>query len=394
MSQKQSRGTRRIQALTKYVSGGGCFNIIPPNTARDGIEIAPTVRALQRMHRRGELSARTEERLEAIPGWTWERPKDHRHKGDSAATVRAVKEYVDRGGDCARIPTDVVIDSVKVSRAASSLRARYHRGELTTEVVATLEALRGWWWGSGESQQPPEYGKSVGRRPESEVFLLLDRYVERRGHAWVPRYHVEDGFRLGSWLHLQRRLHRRGRVPLARARRLEALRGWSWEPTTDRAAAKRQLSTPSGTLRALQRHVASGGKPAVDAEVLWNGVPLLPALNDVRRLHAIGLLPLRLVRGFEAITGWDWTPADRVGICLTALRGFVAREGHSCVPRRHREGDLALGRWVCKVRERYRAGTLPDVLAHLLSSMPGWRWSVRPPAAEFPRDQVTGPSAL
>lgn len=58
MSQIQSRGTRTIQALTTYASGGGRFDVIPPNTAHDGIEIAPTVRALQGMHRRGELSAR------------------------------------------------------------------------------------------------------------------------------------------------------------------------------------------------------------------------------------------------------------------------------------------------------------------------------------------------
>lgn len=95
------------------------------------------------------------------------------------------------------------------------------------------------------------------------------------------------------------------------------------------------------------------------------------------------------MRGFEAIDGWDWTPADRVGICLTALRAFVARERHSCVPRTHREGDLALGRWVAKVRERYRAGTLPDVLTQLLSSMPGWRWSFRSEAADEGRGERT-----
>ena len=395
MSQKESRGLRTITALTGYASAGGRFDVIPPNTAHDGVEIATAVRALQGAHRRGELSERTRALLASIQGWTWERPKDHRHKGDSAATVLAVKAYSDRGGDCARIPSDAVIDSIRVCRAASNLRARYRRGELTADVVATLESLPGWRWSAsrGASHQSPEYGRSVGRRPHSEVFLLLERYVERHGHAWVPRYHVEDGFRLGSWLQLQRRLHRRGRVPVARARRLEALAGWSWEPTTDRAAAKRQLSTPSGTLQALQRHVASGGRPVLDLQVLWKGVPLLPALDEVRRLHALDLLPLRLVRGFEAIDGWDWTPADRVGLCLTALRGFVAREGHACVPRTHVEGDLALGRWVSKVRERYRAGTLPDVLAQVVSSLPGWRWSFRPPAPEEGLGELPAPRA-
>lgn len=378
MSQK----SRTIRALTAYATGGGSFDAIPPTASDDGVEIGRAVRILQAMHRRGTLSDRTRQRLEAIPGWTWDRPKDHRYKGDSAATVLAVRAYAEGGGDCARIPWDLVIDSIKVSRAASYLRARYHRGELTADVVATLEALPGWSWRAapGESQQSPEYGRAAGRRPHSEVFLLLERYVERHGHAWVPRYHVEDGFRLGSWLQLQRRLHRRGRVPIARVRRLEALRGWSWDPTADRAAAKMLLSSPAGTLEALQRHMATGGRPVLDPEVLWNGVPLLPALNEVRRLHALNQLPPPVVQGFEAIDGWDWTPADRVGLCLTALRRFVAREGHACVPRRYCDGDLALGRWVCKARERYHAGTLPEILVQLLGSIPGWRWSFRSPA--------------
>jgi hypothetical protein len=379
MPANQPRVMRTIRALAAYAAGGGRFDVILPDTAQDGIDIGPAVRALQARRRAGRLSAATAEHLAAIPGWSWDPPKDHRRKGEAAATIRALKSFAEGGGNCGRIPPDLVIDSVRVSRAASDLRARYHRGELTSAATRALESLRGWIWraGPGDSPQSPEYGRAAGRRPHSEVFRLLEQFAERYGHTWVPRYHVADGFRLGSWVSLQRRLHRRGRVPTARAQRLEALPGWTWDPTTDRAGAKRQLATPAGTLLALRQHVASGGKFPIDAATVWRGMPLLPTLNEVRRLHALGLLPLRLVRGFDALEGWDWMPADRVGICLTALRGFVAREGHSCVPRSHREGELALGRWVAKVRERYRAGSLAPALAKSLASLPGWRWSFR-----------------
>ena len=36
-------------------------------------------------------------------------------------------------------------------------------------------------------------------------YALLQRFVEREGHANVPATHVEDGERLGQWLHTQRK---------------------------------------------------------------------------------------------------------------------------------------------------------------------------------------------
>ena len=36
-------------------------------------------------------------------------------------------------------------------------------------------------------------------------YALLQRFVEREGHANVPRKHVEDGEQLGQWLGTQRR---------------------------------------------------------------------------------------------------------------------------------------------------------------------------------------------
>ena len=41
-------------------------------------------------------------------------------------------------------------------------------------------------------------------------FGLLQRFVEREGHAGVPVAHLEDGYPVGNWVNNQRAAHRRG----------------------------------------------------------------------------------------------------------------------------------------------------------------------------------------
>lgn len=390
---------RALRAIVSYANDGGRFDTIPPRAARDGVAIGAAVRLYQHARRRGTIGSQTANALAALPGWQWEAPTDHRRKGVAAATISAIRAHVARGGVCSAIPGDLEIDGVNLRYAVGYVRCRYHRRELRDDAISALEALPGWAWGrQGVSvSASPDYGRAGGRRPHPEVLSLLLRFVARHGHCWVPRYHVEEGFRLGSWVHVQRLHYRKGRLREPRIRELEQLPGWTWNPTAEREEAARQLSTPGGTLLALLDYVSTAvpGGPSSAADVhdetMWSGVPLRPALDEVRRLHALRLLPRLLVRRFEAVPGWDWTPTDRVGRYLTALRSFVAREGHSLVPRRHTEGEIELGRWVSKARERYHAGRISSAEIAVLEALPGWLWRVRLPTA---RGSTANPSVV
>ena len=82
------------------------------------------------------------------------------------------------------------------------------------ERVARLDALSGWAWELRQYDAAWEEG-----------FAHLKQYVEAHDDARVlGSFKTEDGYRLGQWIHVQRR----NRVTLAaeRVARLEALSGW------------------------------------------------------------------------------------------------------------------------------------------------------------------------
>ena len=63
---------------------------------------------------------------------------------------------------------------------------------------------------------------------------------------------------------------------------------------------------------------------------------------------------------------------------FAALQGFVEREGHAQVPRKHREGDHNLGDWVTTQRFRlFRKGKLDPKRQARLEAVPGWTWEVK-----------------
>ncbi|MFC1662488.1 Helicase associated domain protein, partial [Gemmatimonadota bacterium] len=64
-------------------------------------------------------------------------------------------------------------------------------------------------------------------------FGVLQRFVEREGHAGAPANHVEDGFKIGRWVDNRRTDYRKGKLNPERVAALEAFPGWSWHPKED-----------------------------------------------------------------------------------------------------------------------------------------------------------------
>lgn len=79
---------------------------------------------------------------------------------------------------------------------------------------------------------------------------------------------------------------------------------------------------------------------------------------------------------------------------LTALEQFREREGNCRVPALHIENvagtDIKLGSFVGYVRQRRKAGKLPQYRIEELERVPGWEWGpLRPgPSSNNPRNAL------
>jgi hypothetical protein len=75
-------------------------------------------------------------------------------------------------------------------------------------------------------------------------FGMLQQFVERNGHARVPRSYTVDGYPLGVWVGAQRQFHRKRRLEADREHRLKGLTGWTWDARADNG---RRVSVDSRT---------------------------------------------------------------------------------------------------------------------------------------------------
>jgi Helicase associated domain len=79
----------------------------------------------------------------------------------------------------------------------------------------------------------------VGRWEEG--FSRLHEYVPHHGDARVPVSYVVDGYRLGEWVHQQRKNYKNGILDADRQQRLQELPGWTWDASADRGLSLMRL---------------------------------------------------------------------------------------------------------------------------------------------------------
>ena len=86
------------------------------------------------------------------------------------------------------------------------------------------------------------------------------------------------------------------------------------------------------------------------------------------------------------------TNEERWSQYLSALNAYATREGHARVPASHVEhldgSPVNLGAWVGYIRQRKRAGLLPQSRVAAIDAVPGWEWGpLRPgPTADAERN--------
>ena len=183
---------------------------VPAKAVIDGVHLGSWIANQRTAYHKSRLTPEQVERLERLPGWTWDAQKEG---WDQA--LAALARYAARTGS-AEPPKSHVEDGIRIGWWIGTQRQAYKKGALSPERIAGLEALPGWAW------SPLDAAWENG-------FSQLSTYAKRTGTARVPvAYTTETGFPLGQWAATQRRRQTLGKLTAQRAMRLDSLSGWSW----------------------------------------------------------------------------------------------------------------------------------------------------------------------
>jgi superfamily II DNA or RNA helicase len=205
----------------------------------------------------------------------------------------------------------------------------------------------------------------VAKTTESWMFWygLLQMFVNEHGHCRVPPKHkTGDGYRVGSWVSIQRMA--KDRIKPDRRQRLEALPGWSWAVHSDRW---------EDGFSYLKEFAEREGHCRVPIGYRTDDGYRLGRWVHHRREEKDTMEPDRRQR-LEALLGWSWDiHSDQWEEGFFYLREFAEREGHCRVPSRHKTRDgYRLGIWVST--QRKAEDTVDPDRRQRLEALPGWSW--------------------
>ncbi|MDP1558678.1 MAG: helicase associated domain-containing protein [Nitrosomonas sp.] len=328
--------------LKEFVDREGHCRIPTNYQASDGFRLGSWV-STQRVQRK-ILSAERKERLEAVPGWTWDAFAEQWETG-----FRYLKEFADREGHC-QVPRNYLTSAGH--RLGSWIHNQRNDGGLTPTRKEQLQALPGWTWDVLAEQW--ELG-----------FCHLKEFASKEGHCRVPaNYRTTDGYRLGQWVSAQRGAATN--MPPTRKSQLESQPGWIWDILAEQ--------WESGFCY-LKEFVDQKGHCQVQQRYKTNDGFRLGAWVSNQRSLKDGLSIERKKR-LEALSGWLWlVVSEQWELGFNHLMEFAAREGHCQIPGDYRTTNgYRLGQWVTVQRAKKKS-LLPERIK-LLESMPNWVWSV------------------
>jgi superfamily II DNA or RNA helicase len=333
--------------LQRFVERDG-HALVPDAHREDGYRLGQWVGAQRQWYNRQKLDPQRQVRLEAVHGWVWDTKE--------AAWIEAfahLQSFVEREGHT-DVSQETREDGFPLGRWVAKQRQAYRRGKLDPERRTRLEATSGWAWNALEARW-------------EEGFAHLERFVERKGHARVPRGHREDGYPLSVWVSNQHRPYREGKLDPERRARLEALPGWTWDA--------KEAAWEEGFIH-LQRFIEREGHARVPSSYKDDdGFKLGGWVRHQREFRRRGELSAERVRRLQSLHGWAWDPRDAAWEeGFVHLRSFVMREGHARIGQKWHEDGFALGSWVLAQRQRYRRGTLEPERRARLEALAEWTW--------------------
>ncbi|PBA68917.1 helicase associated domain-containing protein [Mycobacterium avium] len=333
-------------SLKRFANQHGHCNISKTDKSQTCSALGTWIQHQRGLYTRGRLLAERIERLEALPGWSWN-ALDARWEQNFAALQQFAAEH----GHPFPPFSYRSAEGYRPAAWISNQRRTLGKDPVSMKRRARLETLPGWTWSRPDTRW-------------EEAFNKLAEHLERTGELRVrPRT------TLANWINRQRLLYRRGDLDAMRARRLAALPGWTWSP----------LDTGwDDNFGTLSDYVARTGRARPPQSYTTDaGFQLGRWVSDQRRRRAA--LSQERRAQLEALPGWTWDPREaQWEDFITALRAFAAEHGHAYPPREPTRPELVkLNQAVVSVRRPARRDRLSAQQRRQLEELPGWSWEYR-----------------
>lgn len=255
--------------------------MVPSDCMFDGFRLGQWV-AVQR---RGweKLDSGRKERLSKLPGWSVS-ARDARWENG----FRRLVNYAEEHGAASPPQSYRDVDGYKLGGWVQKQRQTHADGTLAPHLSKRLESLPGWDWTPNSTRW-------------EDSFRRLQKYVDEHGNACPPQaYEDADGYRLGTWVNLQRQLESKATLRSELQERLKALPGWQWTP---RAALWEE------GLRQLQEYVRMNGTASPpQTYVSDDGYRLGSWVSQQRQNNKTGTLSPDRHSRLSEVQGWEWTP--------------------------------------------------------------------------------------
>ena len=264
-----------------------------------GFALGSWVQTQRNLYRRGVLAADRVAALEAVQGWIWNPYEELFRRGitelrrfaGSTGSARVSQRY--------KSPSGFALGDWVLSQ-----RKIYRSGRMPPARAALLEAIRGWRWNPGSSDDAMQAPRGF-----EQGLADLHSYYREKGHLRVPRdYRTASGRILANWVLHQRKFYRRGELSADRVAALEALDGWQWNP---HALPDRRLRGFDSGLADLRAYVQEHGHVRIprgykspSGRALWTWV------GTQRTFYRRGRLAADRIAALQAIEGWTWRDSD------------------------------------------------------------------------------------
>ena len=332
--------TEGFELLKEYTAINGAATLKAKFKTKNGFSLGNWV--MTQRTNRDSLSIDKIQLLESLNYWSWDALMDKWTNG-----FEILKAYTKENGHARPSYDFKTKEGIPLGTWVSTQRK--NKDSLSTERIKLLESLKGWSWVALTDRW-------------TEAFEKLKTYTVKTGAARpTTEYNSKDGFALGSWVGTQR--SNKASLSTERMKLLESLKGWSWDPNTDKWTEGFEIlkayATDNGCVNCPKRYHINGF-----ALGSWVGT---------QRTNKDSLTPER--KGLlESLNGWSWDPiADQWHEGFAFAQSYAEKAGSANPTSTYKTNDgFPIGSWVS--RQRNNKDTLTPERIALLETLKGWSW--------------------